>query len=101
MSLTAAQAKQLAELHDVLVPYAGWQYKGKDEESDAYAYLRGTNASVKALTTQIAAQTAAISKLVQLVGSGVNTQQVVDAVEKAIAEAVVRVDVDVTGVENA
>ncbi|MFK8850516.1 peptidoglycan recognition family protein [Streptomyces sp. Ac-502] len=100
VTLTVAQAKQLAELHDVLVPYAGWQYRGKDETTDAYAYLRGTNASVKALTMQIAAQTAAISKLAQLVGSGVNTQQVVDAVEKAIAEAVVKVDVDVTGVQN-
>ncbi|GCD37928.1 hypothetical protein OEIGOIKO_05738 [Streptomyces chrestomyceticus JCM 4735] len=101
VSLTPQQAQQLAELHDVLVPYAGWQYKGKGEETDAYAYLRGTNASVKALTTQIAAQTAAISRIAQLVGSGVNTQQVVDAVEKAIAEAVVKVDVDVTGVDSA
>ncbi len=56
---------------------------------------------MKALTTQIAAQTAAISRIAQLVGSGVNTQQVVDAVEKAIAEAVVKVDVDVTGVDSA
>ena len=55
MSLTAAQAKQLAELHDVLVPYAGWQYKGKDEETDAYAYLRGTNASVKAVDAKVSA----------------------------------------------
>ena len=55
VSLTAAQAKQLAELHDVLVPYAGWQYKGKDEETDAYAYLRGTNASVKAVDAKVSA----------------------------------------------
>ncbi len=35
VSLTPQQAQQLAELHDVLVPYAGWQYKGKGEETDA------------------------------------------------------------------
>ncbi|MCG0065045.1 N-acetylmuramoyl-L-alanine amidase [Streptomyces tricolor] len=44
-----------------------------------------------------AAQTAAITKLAGLVGSGVDTATVVAAVQKAIADAVVRVSVDVTG----
>ncbi|WP_112469408.1 N-acetylmuramoyl-L-alanine amidase [Streptomyces triticisoli] len=52
---------------------------------------------VDALTVQVAAQSAAISKLAQLVGSGVSTEQVVAAVERAIADAVVKVSVDVTG----
>jgi GH25 family lysozyme M1 (1,4-beta-N-acetylmuramidase) len=44
-----------------------------------------------------AAQTAAIAKLASLIGSGVDTATVVDAVQKAIADAVVKVSVDVTG----
>ncbi|MEU5596808.1 hypothetical protein [Streptomyces sp. NPDC020298] len=46
---------------------------------------------------QEAAQTAAISKLAGLVGSGVDTAAVVAAVKAAIADAVVKVSVDVTG----
>ena len=44
-----------------------------------------------------AAQTAAITKLASLIGSGVDTATVVAAVQKAIADAVVKVSVDVTG----
>jgi GH25 family lysozyme M1 (1,4-beta-N-acetylmuramidase) len=44
-----------------------------------------------------AAQTAAITALAKLIGSGVDTATVVDAVQKAIADAVVKVSVDVTG----
>jgi hypothetical protein len=44
-----------------------------------------------------AAQTAAITKLASLVGSGVDTATVVAAVKEAIADAVVKVSVDVTG----
>ncbi|BCM70848.1 hypothetical protein EASAB2608_06182 [Streptomyces sp. EAS-AB2608] len=47
-----------------------------------------------------AAQTAAITKLAGLVGSGVDTATVVAAVQKAIADAVVRVSVDVTGADS-
>lgn len=44
-----------------------------------------------------AAQTAAIAKLASLIGSGVDTATVVTAVQQAIADAVVKVSVDVTG----
>jgi len=47
--------------------------------------------------TAEAAQTAAITKLASLVGSGVDTTTVVAAVKEAIADAVVKVSVDVTG----
>lgn len=67
MSLTDTQARQLAELHARLVPYAGWSYKGDGETRDAYAYLRGTNADVKALATQVVAQSQTITQLVQTV----------------------------------
>ncbi|MET8694676.1 peptidoglycan recognition family protein [Streptomyces bauhiniae] len=43
------------------------------------------------------AQSAAIAKLAQLVGSNVDTATVVSAVQKAIADAVVKVNVDVSG----
>lgn len=46
--------------------------------------------------TAEAAQTAAITKLAALVGSGVDTAAVVAAVKAAIAEAVVKVSVEVT-----
>lgn len=47
-----------------------------------------------------AAQTAAITKLAGLIGTGVDTATVVAAVQKAIADAVVNVHVDVTGQES-
>ncbi|WP_225811346.1 hypothetical protein [Streptomyces spinosus] len=47
-----------------------------------------------------AAQTAAITKLASLVGSGVDTATVVAAVQKAIADAVVKVSVNVTGADS-
>jgi hypothetical protein len=46
--------------------------------------------------TSLAAQSAAITKLAGLVGTDVDTATVVAAVEKAIADAVVRVSVEVT-----
>jgi hypothetical protein len=58
--------------------------------------LKDVQARVRALTVAEAGQTAAITKLAQLVGSNVDTAQVVAAVEKAIADAVVKVSVDVT-----
>ncbi|MEV5189238.1 hypothetical protein [Streptomyces werraensis] len=73
-----------------LTPYDVWAYKGRGtklDERDAYAYLRGTDASVKTLTTQVAALTATVNKLAQLAGSDVDTDRVVAAVEKAIADA--------------
>ncbi|MGV9756915.1 peptidoglycan recognition protein family protein [Streptomyces tricolor] len=63
----------------------------------AQSILRDVQARVRALTVSEAAQTAAITKLAGLVGSGVDTATVVAAVEKAIADAVVKVSVDVTG----
>ena len=62
--------------------------------------LRDVQARVRALTVSEAAQTAAIAKLAELVGSGVDTATVVAAVQKAIADAVVKVSVDVTGPQS-
>jgi hypothetical protein len=51
---------------------------------------------IDAVRTAEAAQTAAITSLAKLVGTGVDTAAVVAAVKVAIAEAVVKVSVDVT-----
>ncbi|GHF73877.1 glycoside hydrolase family 25 protein [Streptomyces thermodiastaticus] len=65
---------------DDMDPIDVWAYKGKNEKQDAYAYLRGTNAAVKALTAQVGALTATVSKLAQ--GGGLDAAEI-----KAAAEA--------------
>lgn len=60
------------------------------------SYLKDIGNRVRSLTVTVAAQSAAISALAEKVGSGVDTNTVVAAVERAIADAVVRVDIDVT-----
>jgi len=61
------------------------------------SYLKGIDQRLQKLLTQEAAQSAAISKLAQLIGSNVDTDQVVAAVQAAIKDAVVKVSVDVNG----
>jgi len=63
-------------------------------------YLKGTFENSVKLLTMEAAQTAAITKLASLIGTGVDTATVVAAVQKAIADAVVKVQVDVTGQQS-
>ncbi|MFH8926404.1 peptidoglycan recognition family protein [Streptomyces pristinaespiralis] len=78
-----------------------WAYKGKDEATDAYAYLRGTNRKVDALLTQVAGLSAAVQSLASQLGDDVDTEQVVAAVQQAIRDAVIQVDVDITGTQTA
>ncbi|TGZ14758.1 hypothetical protein DV517_62410 [Streptomyces sp. S816] len=66
----------------------------------AQSFLRGTYENTVKLLAQESAQAAAIAKLAQLVGSNVDTAAVVTAVQKAIADAVVKVDVNVTGTQS-
>ncbi|MET9445328.1 peptidoglycan recognition family protein [Streptomyces sp. NPDC006610] len=70
--------------------------KATNKTWEAQSILRDVQARVRALTVAEAGQSAAIAKLAQLVGSNVDTDQVVAAVQKAIADAVIKVDVDVT-----
>lgn len=86
--MTPEQAKQLTEIRN-LVQYGTWGYKGKGKQ-DAWAILNNLN-------TQVTAQTAAIKALAGQLGKDVDTAQVVAAVEQAIKDAVVKVDVNVTG----
>ncbi|GGW82514.1 N-acetylmuramoyl-L-alanine amidase [Streptomyces griseoloalbus] len=61
------------------------------------SYLKDIGNRVRSLTVTVAAQSAAINALAEKVGSGADTKTVVQAVEKAIADAVVKVSIDVNG----
>ncbi|MFD6552767.1 N-acetylmuramoyl-L-alanine amidase [Streptomyces sp. NPDC058398] len=60
-------------------------------------YLKGTFENTVKILTAEAGQTAAITALAKLVGTGVDTAAVVAAVREEIRNAVVNVHVDVTG----
>ena len=64
------------------------------------SFLKDIDARVRAIQAQEAGQSAAIAALAKLIGSGVDTTQVVAAVQTAIADAVVKVSVDVTGAQS-
>lgn len=88
--MDATQARQLAELHALLVPYAGWDYRNKDQAKanprlpDAYRYLQRTDAAVQTLVAQNAALTAAV---VALGKTGGLTADQITAAAKAGADA--------------
>ena len=90
--MTPEQASQLKALYDQRA-VAPWTYKGKLDR-DAWAILNS-------LATQVTAQTAAIQALAAQLGEDVDTAQVVAAVQQAIKDAVIKVDVDVTSAPSA
>lgn len=59
--------------------------------------LKDVQARVRSMDVRTAAMSAAVTSLAGQLGKDVDTATVVAAVEKAIADAVVKVDVDVTG----
>jgi hypothetical protein len=67
---------------------------------EAQSILRDVQARVRALTVAEAGQSAALAKLAQLIGSDVDTEQVVAAIQQAIKDAVIKVTVDVTGTDT-
>lgn len=67
----------------------------------AQSWLTDIGGRVRAIQVAEAAQSAAIAKLASLVGSGVDTAAVVTAVQDAIKDAVVKVNVDITGNQGA
>ncbi|WP_097865954.1 peptidoglycan recognition protein family protein [Streptomyces sp. rh34] len=64
------------------------------------SHIEGLTTNVRLIRTTQLAQAAAIQTLAGLVGKGVDTTAVVDAVEKAIADAVIKVDVDINSKEG-
>ncbi|MCY0956221.1 hypothetical protein [Streptomyces sp. H27-H5] len=86
MSLTPQQAEQL----NYVATYGGWAYKGTGK-TDAWGLLN-------TLTTQVAALQGAVAALAKAVGDGaddVDTDTLIAAVQQAIADAVVHVNVTV------
>ncbi|MFE5514447.1 N-acetylmuramoyl-L-alanine amidase [Streptomyces sp. NPDC056529] len=78
--MTPEQARQLKELHDLLTPYAGWDYRGKGATTDAYADLRAASA-----------QATAAVKAIGTVGSkvdGLKAPTLTDAQVAALADKV-------------
>lgn len=98
--MTPDQAKQLADLHDNLLSITSLSEKdakGNPAVHGAGYYLAHIHWDALQIKANEAAQTAAITKLASLIGSEVDTAAVVTAVQQAIADAVVKVSVDVTG----
>lgn len=98
MALTTDQAAQLKALHDNLLNIGSLTEKdpkGNRIFHGAGYYLAHIHGDTRAIQTAEAAQTAAITALVGLIGSGVDTAAVVTAVQQAIAAAVIKVDVSV------
>ncbi|MFE7106651.1 hypothetical protein ACFU98_35430 [Streptomyces sp. NPDC057575] len=66
----------------------------------AQSILKDVQARVRRMDKTIAAQSAAITALAGQVGKGADTATVVAAVQKAIADAVIKVDVDINSKEG-
>ncbi|MEU2402824.1 peptidoglycan recognition family protein [Streptomyces rubiginosohelvolus] len=64
------------------------------------SYLRDTHVRVRAVQTELAATHATVQTLAGLIGRNVDTAAVVAAVEQAIADAVIKVDVDINSKES-
>jgi hypothetical protein len=96
--MTPEQARQLEELHALLTPYAGWDYKGK-EKYDAYAFLVGTNRKADQMLAEIRALRDVNGRLVDTVaklaaGLGdLDPAAIVTELREAIESVEVRLDV--------
>ncbi|MGW0933667.1 N-acetylmuramoyl-L-alanine amidase [Streptomyces sp. NPDC002666] len=92
-------SSDVSEEDDMPTPLELWAYRSKPAKDaaakqgktipDAYGYLVATHAATLA-------NTAAVSALAKLVGTGVDTKAVVAAVEHAIADAVIDVNINTT-----
>lgn len=96
IDMDATQAKQLADLHALLFPYGGWDYRNADQDAasvkaghghipDAYGYLVGASTAVQHLTAQVAALTAAVGALAK--GGGLTAEQITAAAKVGADEA--------------
>lgn len=66
----------------------------------ADSYLRDIHARVRQAQTELTVTHATVQTLAGLIGKGVDTAAVVAAVQQAIADAVINVDVDINGQES-
>ncbi|MCX5144635.1 hypothetical protein [Streptomyces sp. NBC_00338] len=97
MPLTDADVKRILTTDGIVpAPSSAADYKTNKFWTVA-SHLATTTAAVRDLQKTQAAQTAAITALAKLAGANVDTKTVVTAVQKAIADAVIKVDVDING----
>jgi len=99
--MTPDQARQLEALYNLLTPHAGWDYKVEGDPRNVVSYLRNVHALGRRIDARVAGLTAAVESLAGQIGTNVDTAQVVAALERAIADAVIQVDVDITGAPSA
>lgn len=91
VSLTAAQAKQLADIATNVSTIAAnqrvapWQYKGTDEPLDAYGYLRGTSADVKSLASKVGGASLTDAQLAALAEKVAASPTLADAIAEKVA----------------
>jgi hypothetical protein len=94
VALSAADVKKLLTTDGILKAPAD----ATDVKTNPYwtlaSHIQATTAGVRALQKSQAAQTAALTALAKLVGSGVDTAAVVAAVEAAIENAVIDVNIN-------
>ena len=97
--MTPDQAAQLKQLHDALVPYKGWDYKGTGQAHDAYWYQLDTNAGMRVLAAKVDAQGQTIDKLVSTVATlasglgNIDPAAIVSELKTAIESIQVHLDV--------
>ncbi|MGY0067729.1 N-acetylmuramoyl-L-alanine amidase [Streptomyces sp. QTS137] len=100
MAITDADARKIAKAvltTDGIIPNPNPASAKTNTHIALTTSVRNIEIVTRRTERQLAAQSAAITKLAGLVGSGVDTDAVVAAVRDAIRDAVVKVDVDVTG----
>ncbi|MEU2566639.1 N-acetylmuramoyl-L-alanine amidase [Streptomyces althioticus] len=86
---------------DMSTPYDVWAYKGRGkqlDDRDAYAYLRGTNAAVQALTAQVGALSATVGKLAE--GGGLDAAEIQAAAEAGARAALEKLGETLTETGN-
>lgn len=85
---------------DNVLPAGSTEPNSKNTAWTAQTYLTRTFENTTRLLTQVAAQGAAITALAQQLGTGRDVDTIMSAVREAVADATVRVHVDVTGAED-
>lgn len=98
MPLSDADVKKMWTT-DGILPAPSTAAKG-NKFWTADSYVRDIHARVRAVQTALDATNATVRTLAGLIGKGVDTAAVVAAVEQAIADAVIKVDVDINSKEG-
>lgn len=97
--MTPAESKMLADLHALLVPYAGWNYSHGDKPDVHQTLLSAAN-DAAAAKASVAALTASLTALEAKVAAFDPTKlqaALVAAVDAAIAKDAVQATVTVNG----